>query len=240
MKAAIKIQPTQSPEPFREKVLQTYNFKRVQSACRVTINERLMTLITGETGFGKTTALNHFRCEHPNVFMVTVHASMGSSRTFWHSVLQELPGALTNEKHDPLIHSNLFGIIRKIAAYLNARPGSLLILDQANKFSYRGLEYLHELRDLTMNSCAIILSAPAYFKTNLETWTKKNKPGVPELTRRINHYEELLPPTTAEVKAFCKHYGLDDEETWRTLVGAKNFGTLTNKIREILRTKTAS
>ncbi|MBX2898434.1 MAG: AAA family ATPase [Cyclobacteriaceae bacterium] len=234
MKAVLKIQ--QKPQElikFQETVLSTYNFKRVQALCRIAMNERLMCLITGETGFGKTTALNYFKLDNKKVIMVTVHASSGSSRSFWASVISSIPDLIKHERVDPL-EWNVHMLLRKLSRFLNDNPESLLIIDQANKFSYRGLEYLHELRDLTIETTGIVLSAPAYFKENLNKWCRKDKPGVPELVRRIQHFEELHPPSTVEVKAFCNHYGVE-EQYWKELVGQKNFGNLTNKIREVLR-----
>jgi hypothetical protein len=88
--------------------------------------------------------------------------------------------------------ANLYQLITIISKRLNMdSTKKLLIVDEAGKFRPKYLEYFHEIRDNTESSTGIIFAGPEYFKENIMEWKNKGTRGIPELYRRINHWEVL-------------------------------------------------
>jgi stalled ribosome rescue protein Dom34 len=224
-----------SKKAIAELTLATYNFKRILNVCEDAINTHKMAAIIGEPGYGKTVALEYFaHTRSKKVYMMTVKPSM-AAKHFWSELHESLPEKQPEEIYSPHDNRSMFYVIKKISLYLNARPGGLVIIDEAGKLTSRMLEYVHELRDATRKTTGIILSGPGYFKANILDWVKGNKQGIPEIFRRINHWEELLPPSKAEVKSFCNHFGITDENIVKELtLECKNFGVLQNHIDGLL------
>src|SRR5690606_34840955 len=98
------------------------------------------------------------------------------------------------------------------------------------------LEYVHELRDYTDHTTGIIFSGPQYFKDNIEKWKNRGVIGVPELYRRINHWEILEHPQVNEIRGFCNYFNLSDEKIVQTLYETcENFSDVVNRISEYLK-----
>lgn len=95
---------------------------------------------------------------------------------------------------------------------------------------------MHELRDNTEHTTGIVFAGPQYFKDNIEKWKNRGVQGVPELYRRMNHWETLEPPTQQEVRAFCINSGIDDRQFISELFKtAENFADIQDRIVEQLR-----
>src|SRR5690606_14319762 len=130
-----------------------------------------------------------------------------TGKTFWLSLFDALS---PNEKIYFGLNTPraLYYIIRSAGKLLNSFDRSLLIIDEAGKFSRVMLEQLHELRDETAQSAGIVIAGPGYFYKNLTKWALHQRVGMPEIYRRISYWEELAAPERAEIKSFCSHYGI--------------------------------
>lgn len=194
--------------------------------------------IIGESGYGKTIALKHYRNTHPNTVLVTAKPSM-SAKAFWLEILVSLT------KDEPGIaervikcNLNLYQILRRVSHECNARNNTLICIDEAGKLNDRMLRFLHEVRDETELKAGIILAGPSYFKANLLRWAQNNKPGMSEIFRRIQSWYILQPPNAREVRKICEVRGISDVATIKILTERCNdFGQLDNEIYEIIEDK---
>lgn len=224
----------QGDEKKPASLLATANFQRVLAVCEDARNHKKMVGLVGEPGYGKTSALRYFTRSRKNVFYMAVRPSM-TPKNFWESLFESV-----NDEERRWLGMNtkpraLYFIMQAAADLLNSYENALLIIDEAGKFTAKMFEYLHELRDATQANAGIVLAGPAYWKRNLHRWVKNERVGMPEVWRRINYWEELLPPERSEVKAFCEHFGITDPEVVRRLaLECRNFGTLSNSINEYL------
>lgn len=185
---------------FEEKViLQTANFSTINRICKEALRFSSMTAIIAETGYGKTSALEHFAQQNERVIYICMKKAMTSIVMYreilkaagWKNIYRE---------------STLFNIIESIAYYLSEEsPGKkLLIIDEANHISDVNLIHLHDLRDATQNVSGIIIAGPKQFQQKMEYYESINKYGIPEFLRRIFDWVELDPPSFNEnYKIIC-------------------------------------
>src|SRR3989338_3636077 len=212
-----------------EEILQTGNYNTIVAVCTEALSNSKFIGIVGYPGAGKTTALKSFAAGKQNVFCVRATTSM-SARDFYRNILLEM-GV---EGKD--LGLSLHELINDISYRLNYNETrKLIIVDEAGKFKPKFLEYMHELRDNTEYTTGIVFAGPQYFKNNIEKWKNRGVQWVPELYRRINHWEILEPPTKLEVRAFCIRSGIEEEafigELYKT---AENFAEVRNRIEEYL------
>jgi hypothetical protein len=237
---------TKNSEPLTEnEVLMTATFKRVTHIANDALNNRLMVGLIGEAGYGKTTALRHFHQSNPErVFFVTVKPSM-NPKNFWLEVLQAIPGHQM-ERSNLYNHTNLYYLLRKITGYLNRYataqriikkdPATLLIFDEAGKFSQKMLEFMHEIRDEAPDT-GILLAGPSYFYSNVRKWVMAGRVGMPEFASRVSYWTELAPPSRLEIKQYCEAFGITDQSLVDEIVCLKNYRSVSFRVREILKSK---
>ncbi|MCG8402732.1 MAG: ATP-binding protein [Firmicutes bacterium] len=208
-----------------KEILELDNFLTIQNVCSICYKKNRMMGIIGYPGAGKTIALEVYTKHHKNVYYVRVRKSM-STKDFYMRLLECM--GVENTMRDLPPHF----IMNKIAFNLNLnRKNNLIIIDEAGKFKPGQLEYIHELRDLTVNTTGIILAGPEYFKDNLDKWKKESVIGIPELHRRIHSFVDLVRPTKREVTGICKHHGITNPTTIKRLFkDSDNFGSLINQI----------
>jgi len=211
-------------------ILTTGNYNTIQSVCNEALSNSKFIGIVGYPGAGKTTSLVAFAEDKPNVYYVRAAASM-PAKEFYRNILFEM-GV---EGKD--IGLSLHDMIKDISYRLNYNTSrKLIIVDEAGKFKPKFLEYIHELRDNTERTTGIIFAGPDYFKSNIESWKNRGVTGIPEVYRRINHWETLDPPTKDELRAFCHRFNINDESFIEELFqNTDNFGDAINRIKEQLK-----
>jgi len=223
------------PEATKPVILNTYNFQAVQKVCSHCIERKKMATIIGESGYGKTVALEYFRNTHPNTVMITAKPSM-SAKTFWLEILESITKDESGKgKGIEFSKRTLYQILRQVSREFNALPNTLLIVDECGKLNDKMLGFLHEVRDETKLNAGIVLSGPPYFRDNLIRWSNTGKLGMAEIMRRINSWYNLEAPTLNEVRKLCEVRGIKDLATIKTLAErCRNFGQLDNEINEII------
>lgn len=212
---------------MNKQILATSNFNTIMNVCDEAKENSKMISIVGYPGAGKTTGLKYVANNQENVYYVKVTSSM-KPKQFYSNVLN----ALGVEGRDTGV--SLYDMIMRVSLRLTSTSTKkLLIIDEAGKFSPPFLEYLHELRDNTMEHTGIILGGPEYFHENFQKWKENNVNGMPELYRRINHWVTLEYPSYPEVKAFCEAYNISDRKVVSSILKKSvNFSDVENLIEE--------
>ena len=199
---------------------ETIDFHAVQRLCKKTQTYKLMTGLIGDTGLGKSTALNAYRVTHKNVFKVVVDKTMNAKRLYLH-ILETLEVKFDGNIHDVML---------KIAETLNSMDSPLLIVDEAGKMNHVMMLYMHDLREYTKGKCGIVLSGMPYFRSNLQKFADKGKEGCSEFHRRINLWHVLGGLSRAEIKYICSEEGICDDSRIKDLYRFKRFGDLMNEL----------
>jgi len=216
----------------KEKTLSTTNFSTLQALCKDAQAHSQFIGVVGYPVAGKTTSLQHYYEKTSHAFYIRAKPSM-SAKQFFYSLLFEL--GIEGKSQGNSLHD----LINSAAHQLNyTKSKKLLIIDEAGKFKPKFLEYLHELRDNTENNTGIVMAGPEYFKKNIFKWGDRGIVGIPELLRRVNHWEELDYPTDDEIHAFCEAYGVKDAQFMEKLKDMKlSFADLVNEIKIFLALK---
>lgn len=208
-------------------IIATSNYNTIKNICQDVHLRSKMVSIIGYPGAGKTTALTDYCNKNKNVFFVKVTASM-NAKQFYTALIQSM------KENEKLNNGSLHDMINKISHSLNYdTEKKLLIIDEAGKFKPKFLEYLHELRDNTELNTGVILAGPDYFYNNMLGWKNKNVIGVPELYRRINHWEFLDKPTLKEIRAFCEIHEIKDDVVITNIINSPidNYSDIMNEIK---------
>jgi len=212
-----------------KEIIQTANFNTLNAVCKEALSKSKFIGVVGFPGAGKSTALKSFVSGKENVIYVRAKKTM-QVKDFFRTILFEMG----DEGAD--LKLSLFQMVNRISHKLNYDDTrKLLIVDEAGKFKSSFFEYLHELRDNTENTTGMIIAGPEYFHDKFKFWKSKNVQGVPELYRRINHWQYLDRPTKDEVKAFCVRAGINDKEFINELYRtAEHFAEIVDRIEEYL------
>ena len=200
-------------------LFETSDFKSCFNACDNARKYRFMIGITGDTGMGKTTALEKYAAKR-NTFYIAYDKTM-KPKQFFSTLLRQM-----NIDFDGSINQ----MVSRISDELNSMTAPLLIIDEAGKITHTMILYLHVLRDKTIKRCGIVLAGMPYFKTSLIKFSNKEKEGFAEFLRRINIWHSLKGLSRSEVSFICNESGIKEENFIKTLSYHKKFGDLANAI----------
>jgi type II secretory pathway predicted ATPase ExeA len=175
--------------------------------------------LTGDTGMGKTRSLESIK-RGRNTFYVVFKKTM-NARQFLSAILKELGIVFEGNKYD---------MVNRFAEELNVLPSPLLIVDEAGKLPHTVMQYLHDLRDYTLNNCGIVLAGMPYFEENLRKNARKQKEGCAEFLRRINLWHRMSGLSREEIEFVCAQHDITDKQTIKEFNGCKRFGDLLNQI----------
>lgn len=176
------------------------------------------TVIIGQTGTGKTFALDLFKSKFPTE-VFTVKA--GSS-----DKLNDLIGKILVALGVTHPRSTASGRISQIVLRLKIirEKGFLPVLgiDEAEYMKYSALCAWKEIFDLLHKECALVMMGTEELITNIEKMIRCNKPGIAQLFRRIKfkifrttpidtRFEQFLIDVAPDLKKWlqqhCENYG---------------------------------
>lgn len=155
-------------------------------------------VITGETGCGKTYTCKLFQRKYPGeVFIVTVGASDN---------LSDLLDKVLEVMHvDTLVRSKSSRIrlvVKELLKMGENGKDPVLIFDEAEYMKQPALCALKELYDALTDYCALVLIGTDQLTNNIEKLKRRNKPGIPQLYRRIKYRIRPLARIDRNFKAF--------------------------------------
>ncbi len=195
---------------------ETNDLSSVVNLCNKARQYRFMVGLVGDTGTGKTTALEAYS-RRKNVFYTVYDKTMNPKQFF----------AVLVKKLGISFEGNIHNLINRIAEYLNTVEAPLLIVDEAGKMPRNMILYMHVLRDKTIKNCGIVLAGMPYFKENLKRGVEKEKEGIAEFFRRVNLWHTMKGLTRKEAAQILQDSGVKDTST---LSSTKQIGYLTNEI----------
>lgn len=146
-------------------------------------------VITGATGCGKTFTCKLFQRKYPQeVFIVTVGASDNLG-----DLLDKILEAI-NVQSIKRTKSARIRLINKTLLKLNEEGKEpVLIFDEAEYMKQPALAALKELYDNLNSVCALVLIGTEQLTDNIEKLKRRDKPGIPQLYRRIRYRIRPLP-----------------------------------------------
>ncbi len=200
-------------------LFETTDFKACFNACEAARKHHLMVGIIGDTGLGKTTALEAYS-SRKNVFYVAYDKTM-KPKQFFIALLREMGISFEGSINE---------MVNRIAEELNIISSPLVIIDEAGKITHTMILYLHVLRDKTNKNCGIALGGMPYFKSNLIKLSNKEKEGYAEFYRRINVWHTLKGLSRSEIEYICQSACITDIEIIKDMQSKKKFGELSNAI----------
>jgi len=200
-------------------IFETADYSACINACETARKHHFMVGLTGDTGMGKTTALQSYAMKK-NTFYIVCEKSMKPKR-FFSNMLKEMGISLD---------SSIYEMVNRIADELNSLSSPLLIIDEAGKITQTIMLYLHDLRNNTNRNSGILLGGMPNFKTNLIKGSNKEKEGYAEFLRRIQVWHSLKGLSRKEIEIICRDNGITDAETIREMMPNKRFGDLYNAI----------
>lgn len=206
--------------PFQDgKVFQTSDFYAVHRLCDRARGNRYMVGLTGDTGMGKTVALEAY-ARRGNVFYIYYNSTMRPKHFYL-----EL-GRLLGYDFD----GNMYDVVNKACETLNAMDSPLIIIDEASKLTDAMVHSLHVLRDRTMRNCGMVLAGMPYFRSSLINKANRHKMGFSEFLRRIMLWHDMSGLTADEVRFVCDQNGITDAREVKALMGRRKIGDLMNDI----------
>lgn len=157
-------------------------------------------VLIGETGCGKTFSFDLFKSRYPNeVFSVKVGSSDNLS-----DLIDKVMEALQIEA----VKRTKSARLRQITTHLKglAEKGfePVLAFDEAEYMKQPALCSFKELFDYLNEWCSLVLIGVHQLVENIEKLRKRNKPGIPQLYRRIKFRIRILSPIDKRYEAFLK------------------------------------
>ena len=207
-------------------LLRTGTFETITNMCAFAQNACSMRFVVGASGIGKTTALKAYCSENPNAYYVLCNEAMTKS---------ELLARIARVMGIQIGFQTPFGYISRIAEHINARPGSLLVMDDFGKLNDRKMHVAQMLYDECEGRLGLVCSGLPYLYDNLSAGAQKGKMGYPELLRRAGlNRERLELPSPAERKALAKQLGITEEKALNWVAKrCNNLGTIAQLAKDM-------
>lgn len=195
------------------------NLNSILEICKEAQEESCMMAVIGETGYGKSEALQYYARKNKNSYYVLCRKSM-NRKDFLNAVLKSM--GLENE-------SSLNSKTQSIINWLKVLPNSLLILDDFGKLPEPCLHLLQEIYDETQGISGIIVGALPSFRKRFFKYATKDVAGYRELKRRFKYWLPLNRINKQFVLAISKEYGLSEPEALKTVIElSPDYGTFRN------------
>jgi len=184
--------------------------------------------IIGDTGCGKSYAIELFRQKNPNdTFVVTV-SQLDNIGDLLDKILDLLKIAPANTKS-----KKLKDIVAKLRNMKLEGAAPMLVFDECEYMKQPALCAMKELYDNLNKYCAIVLVGHYQLLNNIERLRKRNKDGIPQLYRRIKFGIRELAPIDRRYTLFLE--GMDKKLSKFLQMECENYGELHDVLVPALR-----
>lgn len=165
----------------------TPNYLQIQRICaRAQVRKERM-LLTGDTGLGKTYALESYARDHEKVLYIKCTRTMTAK-----DLLDEICKKLGIREELRGNRNKMNAIQRKVTGI----PGWLLIIDEAEYLKNSLFDLVKEIADFTDRKAGLILSGMDLM-FQIKAMAERHKKGFPQLYRRFR-------PNTVKLKAISQ------------------------------------
>lgn len=183
---------------------ETANFLRIQSVCQLAQSQGRRPLIDGESGAGKTYALEYYAQNHDRVHYLKCTSSM-RKKDMLHEIMSLLKistDGLKGEKQwmDAIKHR------------LIGTPGQLIILDETEDIPVGLWKAIKEIEDFTRGICGLVV-AGLDLEAKLKLLADKKKPGFRQMKRRL--FPNIVKVNTvgrAQIKDVLMKMGITEKD----------------------------
>lgn len=187
-------------------------------------------VITGQTGCGKSYACKLLQKQFPDEVFIIVVGSSDNLGDLLNKVLMTLKVSL----EVPRTKSARLNLIKSILRKMNEDgKDPVLIFDEAEYMKQPALCAFKELYDGLNDLCALVLIGTQQLTDNLTKLRARNKPGIPQLYRRIKYRIKELPKIDKSFKHFLNGYDAQ-LKNWLK-VNCDNYGELHDVLVPALR-----
>lgn len=131
-----------------------FNTRETLFCCHYAYHHHEMTLVRGDAGCGKTTALRHFADNTPDVLLVTANACTTTPAAILGAICHNLDLPVPGRKA---------ALMSSLVEYFS-EAGKLLILDEADHLSLEALQAIRNLNDLTGLGIVVSCNDRLYFQ----------------------------------------------------------------------------
>lgn len=216
--------------PVGERVYPTSAYNTIWAVAEAAQRQGRMKAVVGLSGVGKTTALKAYSQNNRSVLYILAMECM-TPRDLLVRLLKAAGINYTGSRME---------MLDRLCAWLLEYDAPLIIIDDAGKLKEGRMHLFQQIYDLMEGHCGILLSGLPYMYDNLRKAAERERPGMPELKRRIGYCQPLDKPTPAEVAEVAKLNGIDAHHLWGKEMAAmlyrhcKDFGTLVESVQNIL------
>lgn len=206
---------------------ETTNFKSIQKVCKAAQSKRLRVLLQGDTGHGKTYALDHFQIHTDKTIYLKVTRSM-TERNLLEAILKKL-----GHRDFPRGNREKINAIRYA---LTGTPGFLLIIDEAEYLKPAIFHVIKEIADFTEGKCGFIMSGYGLI-SKIQRLAEKKREGFPQLRRRFFPNRMLLAERieNSEKRQILTEAGITEATAMNVILQyANDFDMLSQMVADIV------
>ena len=214
---------------FKWDILNTFNYQAVQNLCLDAQEAQRMVAVYGDTGSGKSEALERYYRNTQNCYYVLADVLMKPK-----DLLVAIQRAIGVDEEGTL-SERLDSIVRK----LESRQFPLLIIDDCGKLEMhpKCFGIIQLLYDRLLNRTGIVLAGTKRFGVYFNKMAGKDALGFRELKRRISYWQPMregVEPTF--IKKQCDIHGITQKEAIEYMSRhCTNYGDVKELIRNFKR-----
>ncbi len=192
-------------------IVDTHNYKMIWQLLEAAKRESMFFAISAKAGSGKTATLRQYADVNASDAVFYIQCREWNRRDFLLNLCKEL-GIDTTHKG----YVNMDALGQMIIDYFNSRRGArpILVIDEADKLRAAALRFLIPLYNATEDILGCVISGTDNLEKELKRGVKYNLKGFDEIDSRFGRqFIHLVGATRTDVKAICKHNGIDDTTT---------------------------
>ena len=198
---------------YRERrwvAVETVNFRTIGRILADAQDNSLVLAITDEAGTGKSFALNHYRDNNRNVYLLCCN-------DYWDRKLfiTELLAAIGKDYTGQTVGE----MMRDVVGRLKVIERPLIILDEADKLKDHVLQLFITLYNNLEDECGMVLCSTSHLERRLVQGLKSKK-GYKEIWSRIGKKcVALKGVTAADITLICERNGISEKKTIDLVLG---------------------
>jgi hypothetical protein len=192
------------------RVVETKEYKMMNSLMSDAQENALVLAITGDAGCGKSQAIKYYTAGHKEVYALSC-SEYWNRKTFMTQLLQTMgvdwTGCTVSEMMGEIIHN------------LKKQEKPLVILDEADKLSDQVLYFFISLYNALEDECGMVLVATDFLEKRIKKGVRVNKKGYKEIFSRCGRrFIALGGLSGRDIAAIAKANGVTDQEDIKSVI----------------------